>query len=144
MNAPRLLASLVVIIVPLSALADASGATQLVERGLNAYLEAGPDAALKIWLEGSGLEGNTQALTQANSLRQIEDYYGKPEGFDIVMEHAITPRSRMVVFAVNYAKGVMYCRFQTYLLKTNAWVLTEFKFNTEAAAILPSNIVYGN
>lgn len=126
-----------------SVLAADPGAKALVEHGLSAYLSGGPDAAIKAWLKGSGMEGNTQALTQANSLRQIEDFYGKPESYDIVKENAISPRSQMVVFAINHAKGVVFGRFQAYRTKSGAWVTTEFKFHTEAAAVLPPEMVFG-
>lgn len=119
-----------------------AGARTLVERGLNAYLKDGAKAAIQAWLTGSSLEGNTQAMTQANSLRQFEDFYGKPESFNIVRENVITPRSQMIVFSVNYAKGILFGRFQAYETKSGEWVATEFKFHTEAAAVLPPEIVF--
>ena len=123
--------------------AEQPSANALVERGLSAYLKEGPDIAIKTWLKGSGMEGNTQALTQANSLRQIEDFYGKPESYDFVKESQISSRSKMIVFAINHAKGVVFGRFQVYQTKSGEWVATEFKFHTEAAALLPSEMVFG-
>ncbi len=118
-------------------------ARPLVERGLNAYLKSGAKAAMEAWLQGSGMEGNTQATSQANTLLQIEDFYGKPESFDIIRENTISPRSHLVVFAVNYSKGVLFGRFQAYRSKAGDWLATEFKFHTEAAALLPNELVYG-
>ncbi|MBK7014761.1 MAG: hypothetical protein IPH39_04095 [Sulfuritalea sp.] len=119
-----------------------STARALVERGLNAYLADGATAAIQGWTKGSSLEGNTQTLAQANGLRQIEDYYGKPESFNILRENAIGPRSQMVVFSVNFNKGIMFGRFQAYQTKAGEWVATEFKFHTEAAMLLPAELVY--
>ena len=99
--------------------------------------------AMKTWLKGSGMEGNTQALTQANNFRQLEDYYGKPESYDILKENTISPRSKMIVFAINYAKGVAFVRFQAYRTKSGEWVSTDFKLHSEAAMLLPSKMVYG-
>lgn len=135
--------SFLLVLVPLTTFADSSTATGLVESGLSAYLKDGPDAAIKAWLQGSGMEGNTQALTQANNLRQIEDFYGKPESFDIVKENEISPRSRMVIFAINHAKGIVFGRFQAYQVKSGNWVSTELKFHSEAASVLPADIVFG-
>ena len=123
--------------------AEQATAKALVERGLSTYLESGPDAAIKMWIKGSALEGNTLALTQANNLRQIEDFYGKPESYDILKEHSISPRSQMIVFSINHAKGIVFGRFQAYQTKSGEWVATEFKFHTEAATILPSDLVFG-
>ena len=119
------------------------GANALVERGLSAYVAGGPDAAIKAWLKGSGMENNTQSLTQANGLRQIEDFFGKPESYDIIKVNAISPRSEMIVFTINHVKGAVFGRFQAYRTKSGEWVATEFKFHTEAAALLPPDIVFG-
>lgn len=126
-----------------SSLAAESEAKALVSRGLSTYLTDGPEVAIKTWLKGSGMEGNTQALTQANSLRQIEDFYGKPESYDILRQNTISPRAEMIVFSINYAKGVVFGRFQAYKTKSGDWVTTEFKFHTEAAVILPAEMAFG-
>ena len=120
----------------------ATSARALVERGLNAYLKDGATAAIQAWIKGSGLEGNTQSISQANTLRQFEDFYGKPESFDVIRENVIAPRSQMVIFAVNYTKGILFGRFQAYQTKSGEWVATEFKYATEAAMILPLEIAF--
>ena len=120
-----------------------STAVGVAERGLDAYLKEGAAAAVRGWLVGSALEGNPQALTQANSLRQVEDFYGRLESFSILGEHAISERSRMVYFALNFAKGPAFGRMQVYRLGSGQWVSTEFKFHTEAAQVLPAHIALG-
>ena len=115
----------------------------LVERGLNVYIKDGANAFIKAFLQGSALEGNTQALTQAKSLEQIEDFYGKPESYDIIRASPISPHSQMIVFAINHAKGIVFGRVQVYQLKSGQWITTNFIFNTDANALLPSELVYG-
>ena len=126
------------------AVAQDAGSISLVKRGADAYVAEGPEAAIKAWLAGSGLEGNTQALTQANMLRQIEDYYGKPQGIDVIKRTTVSPRSEIIYFAVNYAKGIAYGRFQTYRTTDGEWISTEFRFHTNANEILPPAILYGD
>lgn len=126
-----------------SSLAAEPGAKALVVRGLSAYITEGPDAAIKAWLKGSGMEGNMQALTQANNLRQIEDFYGKPESYDVVKVNIITPRAEMIVFSINHNKGIVFGRLQAYRTKSGQWVSTEFKFSTDAVAFLPPEMVFG-
>lgn len=121
----------------------ASTAVGVAERGLAAYAKEDAAAAVRGWLQGSALEGNPQALTQANSLRQVEDFYGKVESSQIVGEHGISERSRMVYFVINYVKGPAYGRMQVYRLASGQWVSTEFKFHTEAAQVLPTHIALG-
>lgn len=114
----------------------------LVEEGAAAYVKEGATAAINVWLKGSALEGNTQATSQANSLRQIEDFYGKAESYETLSESTISARTKLVFFVINYQKGPVYGRFQVYQLASGKWVSTEFKFQTEAAKILPDPMLY--
>jgi hypothetical protein len=45
---------------------------------------------MREWVKGSFMESSPQAMSQANSLRQIEDFYGKPQGYDSVKEATVT------------------------------------------------------
>jgi hypothetical protein len=137
--------TLAIILLVFSSIATASDkpATSIVIEGLNGYSKAGASAAIETWMKGSGLEGSKEALSQANVLRQVEDYYGKYEGYEIIKDNKISGRSHMVVFVINYEKGPLFGRFQSYLSNSGKWVATEFKFHTEAALVLPKNIVYG-
>jgi hypothetical protein len=113
----------------------------LVERGMSAYLSGDASAAIKAWVKGSALESNTQALSQANFLRQIEDFYGKPQSIDILKEVVLSPRSQLIYCAVNYEKGIAYARFQAYRTESGAWISTEFRFHTEASQVLPTSLL---
>jgi hypothetical protein len=126
-----------------SAVLAAPTAVGVAERGLAAYVKEDAAAAVRGWLQSSALEGNPQAMTQANSLRQVEDFYGKAESFQIVGDHGITERSRMVYFVINFAKGPAYGRMQVFRLASGQWVSTEFKFHTEAAQVFPAHIALG-
>jgi len=123
---------------PARAAEPAPTARSLVEDGVSAYVKGGAKEAIKFWLKGSALEGNPQALTQANSLTQIEDFYGKPVGFDLVKEYEAGPKTRIVYFTVNYEKGVAFAVFQVYRSPTGQWITTEFSFNTDASKVFPS------
>ena len=124
--------------------AQDAGSLALVKRGGDAYVSSGADAALTVWLSGSALEGNPQATSQANLLRQIEAFYGKPESMDVVKQSSTSPRSEIIYFTINYAKGIAYGRFQTYRTKSGQWVATAFKFNTDAIEIFPSSLLTTN
>lgn len=121
----------------------ASSSRALVESGITAYMQEGADAAMAAWLKNSALEGNTEATGQANSLRKVGDFYGKIEGFDILHEHAMSPRTRMVVAVIHYEKGPLFLRVQTYQTKAGAWVATEFNFNTNAIDVMPDTLSFG-
>lgn len=134
---------LIALFLPITSYAASDDATSIVKRGLDAYAKGGAKEAIESWISGSGLEGSKEALSQANILRQVEDYYGEYEGYDVVKDHKISERVHMVVFVMNYKKGPLFGRFQSYRSNSGQWVATEFKFHTEAATVLPSSIVFG-
>jgi len=119
-------------------------AEELVINGLTAYQNNDARAAIQTWIKGSGLEGSKEALSQANTIKQIEDFYGAYESYEIVKSHKISKRSTMVLFVMNFNKGITYVRFQVYKTKDGSWVATEFKFHTEASQIWPLSDVYGS
>jgi len=135
---------LAVLLFSNSALAVNKTAEDLVKGGLHAYKTGGARAAIESWIKDSGLEGSKEALSQANTLKQVEDFYGKYENYEIVKTHKISKRSTMVQFVMNFDKGVTYVRFQAYKTKSGNWVATEFKFHTEATQVWPLSDVYGS
>lgn len=44
--------------------------------GLQAYKDKGPEEAVRIWIKDSPIDGSKAALSQANNLRQVQDFYG--------------------------------------------------------------------
>ena len=119
-------------------------AEDLIVSGLTAYQNTGARSAIEAWIKGSGLEGSKEALSQANTIKQIEDFYGTYESYEIVKSHKISKRSTLVQFVMNFSKGITYVRFQAYKTKSGNWVATEFKFHTEATQVWPTTDVYGN
>jgi len=112
----------------------------LIASGVEAYVNGDATAAMKVWLKGSALEGNTQAMSQANNLHQVEDFYGKPQGFDLIAARTISAHCRLVYFAINYTKGPLFCRFQLFETAPGRWVATEVKFHTEVTNVFPSSM----
>lgn len=128
---------------PAYAFADNSSPSALIKSGFDAYIKGSPEEAISAWIKGSGLEGKNQSFVQANALRQIESFYGKPESLEIIKENQISERSTQVLFVINLETGPIFARFQAYKTKAGAWVATEFRFMTEAALIFPDSMVYG-
>lgn len=120
----------------------ADSSTELVQAGIAAYRDEGAAAAIRAWVKGGALEGDTNVLSQANMLREIEDFYGAVKDGDIVREATISARSRIVYFAINYDNGVSFARLQTYQRHDGAWVATSFFIHTEAAQVFPAAMLH--
>lgn len=109
----------------------------IIISGLEAYKAKGPEEAVRAWIKGSPIDESKDALSQSNYLRQVQDYYGAYQTFDIVSTHDITSRVRMVYLVLNYEKGPLFVRFMVYR-SDKTWILTNFKFNTQEDVILPA------
>ena len=116
----------------------------VVQRGLDAYVNTDASGAVKAWLKGSALETDPRATSQAHALRQVEDFYGKVESYQLIAEYEVSERSRMVYFVVHYAKGPAFGRMLVYRTASGEWVSTEFRFNTDAAQVFPPQLAIGN
>lgn len=142
----RLLKSLALAAILCTAgVAQAQSATPraIFEQGAAAYVKDGATAAIAAWLKGGALEFNTQATSQTGTMLQVEGFFGKPEGFEVLQERALSSRTAIVLGAIYYEKGPVYARFQAFKLASGGWVATDFKFNTDAVQVLPSSVLEG-
>jgi hypothetical protein len=105
--------------------------------GLAAYKAEGPEAAIRAWLKGSALEGSREAMSQANVLRQIQDFYGVYKNYHVVCSRKVAPTTRVFFLSLDFEKGPLFGRFALYDVG-DAWVLVYFDFNTKDHAIIPT------
>ncbi len=110
-------------------------------QGMTVYQDLGAEAAIKAWLSGSPMEGDKDALAQADILKQIEGFYGKFTGYESIKEVDITSTSRLQYIQINYEKGPLFTYFLTYK-KGEEWVIVNFKFHTEPGTIFPAEVVF--
>lgn len=138
------LAILLILLASTPSFAEKDSPTSVVIRGLDAYAKGGdPKAAINSWIKGGALEGSKDALGQSNALRQIQDYFGEYESYEIIKDHQISKRTHTILITMNYQQGPVFGSFQIYLSNSGKWVVTSFNFNTEAHKIFPREIVYG-
>jgi hypothetical protein len=118
---------------------SADDVPKIILAGLDAYKADGPEAALTAWIKGSPLDGSKDALSQANMLRQIQDYYGAYKSFDIIRARNLTPNVRVLYLVMNYDKGPLFTKFVVYQ-SAQGWILTNLNFNTKEELIIPPSL----
>lgn len=111
----------------------------IIVSGLEAYKDKGPEDAVRAWIKGSAIDGSKDALTQANNLRQIQDYYGAYRAYEVISTRDITPRTRVVYLVLDFDKGPLFAKFVVYR-PDQEWILVNFNFNTKEEVILPTVI----
>jgi hypothetical protein len=109
---------------------------KVILSGLDAYKAEGPEAAIKAWLKGSPVEGSKEALSQANNLRQIQDFYGAYKTFHLVQSRNISPTSRIIYLVLDHEKGPVFYKFLVFRTE-QGWILTSFYLNTHPEQVLP-------
>jgi hypothetical protein len=109
----------------------------IVVLGLEAYKSSGPEEAVQAWIKGSAIDGSKDALSQANLLRQIQDYYGTYRTFEIVSARDLSPRTRVIYLVLDFEKGPLFAKFVVYR-SGQAWILAYFNFNTKEELVFPS------
>lgn len=108
----------------------------VIVSGLQAYKDKGPDEAVRLWIKDSPIDGSKEALSQANSLRQIQDFYGAYQSFEVISAYEIGHRTRIFYLTLNFENGPLFAKFVVYQ-SNHRWILTSFNFNTKAELILP-------
>ena len=109
----------------------------IIISGLNAYKDKGPEEAVRAWIKDSAIDGSKDALTQANNLRQIQDYYGAYRDYEVLSIKEITPKTRVVYLVLDFDKGPLFAKFLIYR-PDQVWILVNFIFNTKIESILPT------
>jgi hypothetical protein len=108
----------------------------IIQSGFDVYKLEGPDAAVKAWLKNSALEGDKDALGQANVLRRTQGNYGDYRSFDLVHETDISQSVHILFAAINYEKGPLFAKFNIFRTE-HGWVITAFEFNTNSEKLFP-------
>jgi hypothetical protein len=106
--------------------------------GMEAYKAKGADEAVKTWIKGSPIEGSKDALSQANALRQVQDFYGAYQSFDVIGTRDLSTKTRILYLILDYDNGPLFAKFVVYHTE-KGWILTSFNFNTKDETI-PSSL----
>jgi hypothetical protein len=104
--------------------------------GLQGFKDKGPEEAVRIWIKDSPIDGSKEAVTQANSLRQVQDFYGAYQSFEVLIAHDLGHRTRVLYLTLEFEKGPLFAKFVVYR-SNHRWILTSFNFNTKEELILP-------
>ena len=113
-----------------------------VLKGLEAYAAEGFAAAIDVWIKNSVLEGNAAAKGSMMQVTEVERYYGKFEGHQLVRVSTLTPRVKHIYLAMYYEKSPLWAYFDIYEKKNGEFIISEMLFNTKASVILPGDFFY--
>lgn len=108
----------------------------VIVSGLQGYKDKGPDEAVRLWIKDSPIDGSKEALNQANNLRQVQNFYGAYQFFEVISAYEIGHRTRIFYLTLDFENGPLFAKFVVYQ-SNHRWILTSFNFNTKEEMILP-------
>lgn len=129
----------VLMVVP-AAEAQQKGPLGPVEAGLDAYRSGGAEAAVRAWLRGGPLEGDTNAMAQANMLKSIEAFYGGYRSYELVAEREIGASTRFAFLIMSYEKGPLFGRFILFR-QAEDWTIVQFQVHTDPGEVWPDELI---
>ena len=113
----------------------------IITNALEKYQKEGADQLIPNLLKGSPIEGDKNALSQANLIRQIETFYGKYINAELFKSVSITQSTTMIYFVMNYDKGPLYG--SATIFKVNGKeIIPTFNFHTDIKQIVPSELIF--
>ena len=105
--------------------------------GLSAYQSDGPEAAIRNWVKGGPIDGETAVLKSSPLFNRVEQFYGPYLGYELIHVEDITPSSRLVYLQMNYEKGPLFTRFLCYEARSSWIVAGQLIFDTDPQKVLP-------
>jgi len=133
----RALTFLTLLLLPPTSLlnAQAPDLPSIVRSGLDAYKQAGVEAALTAWFKESPIASQTAPAVKG-TLQQIEATYGSIIGYDVIRVVPLGPHASRSYVVILYQRGPLYFWFDSYK-PGDRWIITALLFNTRADSILP-------
>lgn len=109
---------------------------EVILTGLQAYSMKGPEAALNAWTKGGPLENDPKVLGSVRVFQEVEKYYGRYNGYNLIRQKKLAPNSKLIYLQMNYEKGPLFIRFLCYF-SGDQWVVSgRLVLNTEPDEVL--------
>jgi len=113
---------------------------KIIKKALEKYEKEGADQLIPNLLKGSPLEGDKQALSQVNVVRQIETFYGKYLNYEPLKVVNLTKSTQLVYYVMNYENGPLFASATVYKNKEKE-IIVNFNYHTEFQQIIPPSFI---
>jgi hypothetical protein len=104
------------------------------------YKKEGSTAFMKRVLKGGPLESDTRALSQAQALGQIEQFFGLLDSASILSKKLLGTKSCYIIGVLEYENGPAFS-VANYYKGTKGVAATSMFFKTEPETILPTGFL---
>lgn len=107
--------------------------------GFRTFKDSGSKEAVSIWLKRSPIESELKTVeTIKRLLSQVEEAYGKYEGWEIIRVVETSPSVQRFYITIKFEHGPLFAIFDCYKQK-DEWTIFSLDFNTKLDSIRGSN-----
>ncbi len=112
----------------------------VVKQGLDSLVAGNRVAAVSLWGRAWTGADTSQAVTLLNSLDQVGELLGQPQGYDLVQQFDVGPNVRHVYIVVRYNKQPLYAYFVAYRPMRD-WQVVSVLWNTDPTKVFPNSLL---
>ncbi|MDB6039568.1 MAG: hypothetical protein JWM99_3409 [Verrucomicrobiales bacterium] len=108
----------------------------VIKKGLALYEKGGVIVAFDSWQRGGMLENDSAGAAKLRAFKEMTTAIGNYKSSDVVRVRQISNHSRLVYFAMNFNRGVIYAKFLIYQTESD-WNVQNMVFGSRPETIMP-------
>lgn len=108
----------------------------VIKKGLALYEKGGVIVAFDSWQRGGMLENDSAGAAKLRAFKEMTAAIGNYKSSDVVRIRQISNHSRLVYFAMNFSRGIIYAKFLIYQAESESLVQNMI-FGSRPEAIMP-------
>jgi hypothetical protein len=108
----------------------------VIKKGLTLYEKGGVIVAFDSWQRGGMLENDSAGAAKLRAFKEMTTAIGIYKSSDVVRIRQISNRSRLVYFAMNFNRGIIYAKFLIYQTESDP-IVQNMVFGSHPETIMP-------
>ena len=104
---------------------------EALKPGFEKLLAGENETALKAWLKGGPIEGDSYIRKLKPAFDQVNGLFGKPVDYSWIKDFTFGARSKVAFAVVNAERGAFFLKFTLYRTPKGSWVVNPLVINTE-------------
>jgi hypothetical protein len=137
----RLLFALAMLQIPARLLAQKPVIAPIVQEGLDTYRAHDAAAAVAAWTRGWGQADSTKVRQLRESLRVIEENYGRMQGYEVISTTQPGKRVRRSYAILYYEGRPLYAFFHAYQSLEGTWKVMDMTWNTNWKEVMSPSVL---
>jgi len=132
---------LAMVVCPVQLGAQQPSVAPIVREGLEAYRSRDAAAAVAVWTRGWGEVDSAKVRQLRESLRTLEENYGRMHGYDLLRTTQLGSKVRRSYALLYYEGRPLYAFFHAYQVPDGTWKIMDMTWNTNWKEVVPPGVL---